>query len=74
MAIRVAWPKGQGQDYSGRRPGGGQMIPIDTSKGTFQVWTKRIGNHPTMKVLLLHGGPGMTHEYLEAFDSYQKNG
>jgi proline iminopeptidase len=25
---------------------------------------------PTLKVLLLHGGPGSTHEYLEAFDSY----
>jgi proline iminopeptidase len=23
-----------------------------------------------MKVLLLHGGPGATHEYFEAFDSY----
>ena len=46
------------------------MIPVDTPKGTFRVWTKRIGNHPTMKVLLLHGGPGMTHEYLEAFDSF----
>jgi proline iminopeptidase len=23
-----------------------------------------------VKVLLLHGGPGVTHEYLEAFDSY----
>jgi proline iminopeptidase len=23
-----------------------------------------------MKVLLLHGGPGATHEYMEAFDSY----
>ena len=50
--------------------GGVKMIPIETSKGTFQVWTKRIGNHPTMKVLLLHGGPGATHEYLEACDSY----
>ncbi|MBW4693800.1 MAG: proline iminopeptidase-family hydrolase [Lyngbya sp. HA4199-MV5] len=50
--------------------GGVQMIPIETPKGTFRVWTKRIGNHPTIKVLLLHGGPGMTHEYLEAFDSY----
>jgi len=46
------------------------MIPINTPKGTFKVWTKRIGNNPTMKVLLLHGGPGMTHEYLEAFDSF----
>src|SRR5215510_12222057 len=46
------------------------MIPIETSKGIFRVWTKRIGNHPTMKVLLLHGGPGATHEYFEACDSY----
>jgi proline iminopeptidase len=60
-------------DYSGRDDvlsGGVKMIPIETSKGVFHVWTKRIGNHPTMKVLLLHGGPGATHEYLEAFDSY----
>lgn len=50
--------------------GGVRMIPIQTPKGTFNVWTKRIGNNPTIKVLLLHGGPGATHEYLEAFDSY----
>ena len=25
---------------------------------------------PQLKVLLLHGGPGATHEYLEACDSY----
>lgn len=50
--------------------GGVRMIPIKTPKGTFNVWTKRIGNNPTIKVLLLHGGPGITHEYLEAFDSY----
>lgn len=50
--------------------GGVKMIPITTSKGTFHVWTKRIGNNPRIKVLLLHGGPGFTHEYLEAFDSY----
>jgi proline iminopeptidase len=50
--------------------GGVKMIPIQTSKGTFRVWTKRVGNNPTIKVLLLHGGPGATHEYLEAFDSY----
>jgi proline iminopeptidase len=46
------------------------MIPIQTPKGTFRVWTKRVGNNPRMKVLLLHGGPGATHEYFEAFDSY----
>jgi len=60
-------------DYSGRDDmlsGGVKMIPIETSKGVFHVWTKRIGNHPTMKALLLHGGPGATHECFEAFDSY----
>jgi proline iminopeptidase len=50
--------------------GGVRMIPIQTPKGVFRVWTKRVGNNPTAKVLLLHGGPGATHEYLEAFDSY----
>lgn len=50
--------------------GGVRMIPITTPKGTFKVWTKRVGNNPTIKVLLLHGGPGSTHEYFEAFDSY----
>ena len=50
--------------------GGVRMIPIETAAGTFKVWTKRIGNNPTIKVLLLHGGPAFTHEYLEAFDSY----
>src|SRR5690348_11483189 len=50
--------------------GGVKMVPIATPTGTFHVLTKRVGNHPTIKVLLLHGGPGATHEYLEAFDSY----
>jgi proline iminopeptidase len=60
-------------DNSGRPDllaGGIRMIPIETPKGTFRVWTKRVGNNPTIKVLLLHGGPGVTHEYFEAFDSY----
>ena len=50
--------------------GGIRLIPVDTPKGSFRVWTKRIGNNPDIKVLLLHGGPGVTHEYLEAFDSF----
>jgi proline iminopeptidase len=50
--------------------GGVKLIPVKTSAGTFRVWTKRVGNNPTMKVLTLHGGPGATHEYFEAFDSY----
>jgi proline iminopeptidase len=50
--------------------GGVKMIDINTPTGTHRVWTKRTGNNPALKVLLLHGGPGATHEYLEAFDSY----
>ena len=46
------------------------MIPITTPRGTFKVWTKRVGSNPRVKLLLLHGGPGVTHEYFEAFDSY----
>lgn len=60
-------------DYSGRDDllsGGVRLIPITTPRGTFRVWTKRVGNNPTIKLLLLHGGPGATHEYFEAFDSY----
>ena len=34
------------------------------------MWTKRIGNSPRIKLLLLHGGPGITHEYLEPCDSW----
>ena len=60
-------------DYSGsddQFTGGIKMIPINTPKGTFKVWTKRVGNNPKMKVLLLHGGPGATHELFECFDGY----
>jgi len=46
------------------------MIPIHTPKGDFKVWTKRVGNNPSAKVLLLHGGPAATHEYWEACDGY----
>ncbi len=60
-------------DYTGRDDvltGGVKLIPIDTPKGTFHVWTKRVGNAPTMKLLLLHGGPAATHEYFESCDSF----
>jgi proline iminopeptidase len=45
------------------------MISIHTPRGDFQVWTKRFGEHPRIKLLLLHGGPGATHEYFEALES-----
>lgn len=60
-------------DNSGRDDawqGGVRMIPIHTPHGDFKVWTKRVGNNPRIKLLLLHGGPGATHEYFEAFDSF----
>ena len=34
--------------------GGVRMIPITTPAGNFKVWTKRFGNNPTIKILLLH--------------------
>lgn len=63
-------------DYStsdDQNTGGIKMIPISTTKGTFKVWTKRVGNNPRIKVLLLHGGPGGTHEFFENFDGYLPN-
>jgi proline iminopeptidase len=50
--------------------GGIKMIPISTPKGEFKVWTKRVGSNPDMKLLLLHGGPGATHEVYNCFDGY----
>ncbi len=47
-----------------------KMIAIETPKGKFNVWTKRVGNNPTIKVLLLNGGPGCTHEYFECLESF----
>lgn len=53
--------------------GGINMIPIKTEIGTFNVYTKRVGNNPKMRVLLLHGGPGGTHELFDCFDGYLPN-
>lgn len=50
--------------------GGVKMIPIKTPVGEFKVWTKRFGNNPNIKILLLHGGPAMTHEYMECFETF----
>lgn len=60
-------------DYSSRDDrlsGGCRRIPVDTPAGRFEVWTKRVGNNPSCRLLLLHGGPGCTHEYFEAADSW----
>jgi proline iminopeptidase len=51
----------------GIRVAGIRMIPV--VDGKYKVWTKRIGSGP-VKVLLLHGGPGFPHDYLEAMESF----
>lgn len=50
--------------------GGARLVPISTPKGEFKVWIKRHGNNPKLKLLLLHGGPAMGHDYMEGFDGF----
>lgn len=57
-------------EESGIQNGGVKVIPITTPAGTFNVWTRRFGHNPKVKVLLLHGGPGATHEYFECVQSF----
>jgi proline iminopeptidase len=54
----------------GVQVGGVKMIPVQANGKTFRVWTKQIGNNPRIKVLLLNGGPGMTHAYHECFENF----
>jgi proline iminopeptidase len=51
----------------GIRVAGIRMVPV--LGGKYKVWTKKIGSGP-VKVLLLHGGPGFPHDYLEAMESF----
>ena len=60
-------------DSDDQLTGGINMIAIETPKGKFNVYTKRMGNNPTKRVLLLHGGPGGTHEEFGNFDGYLLN-
>jgi len=56
--------------YKEIQTGGVKIIPIETPKGKFNIWTKQIGNNPKIKLLLLNGGPGATHEYFECFENF----
>ena len=56
--------------FAAVQTGGIKVFPIETSKGKFNIWTKTVGNNPKIKVLLLNGGPGATHEYFECFESF----
>ncbi|MBL7011238.1 MAG: proline iminopeptidase-family hydrolase [Candidatus Marinimicrobia bacterium] len=44
-----------------------KMIEI---AGGHKVWTQKMGNSDSIKLLLLHGGPGATHEYFKNLDQY----
>ena len=55
---------------AGIKTGQVQMVTIATPKGKFKVWTKCYGNNPKIKLLLLNGGPGMSHEYFECMESF----
>lgn len=57
-------------NYDEVQAGGVRMIPIQTPHGTYKVWTKKFGDNPRIKILLLHGGPSLTHEYMESFESF----
>lgn len=57
---------------SGVQVAGIKMVTIQTPAGKFKVWTKRIGTNPRIRILLLHGGPAMTHEYMECFESFSR--
>ena len=57
-------------EETGIKTGGVKIITIDSPKGKLKVWTKRFGNNPKMKLLLLSGGPGISHEYFECMESF----
>ncbi|MCB9341895.1 MAG: proline iminopeptidase-family hydrolase [Lewinellaceae bacterium] len=61
--VEIPIPSTEGTD-------GVRMIPVETPAGTYKVWTRKVGNNPKVKVLLLHGGPAMTTEYMECFGDF----
>lgn len=48
------------------KTGGNKTIQVD---GKYNVWTKKVGDGK-IKVLLLHGGPGFSHDYMECFEDF----
>jgi proline iminopeptidase len=52
---------------AGVKTAGIRLIPIDGGK--YKVWTKKVGSG-RIKMLTLHGGPGVTHEYFECFEDF----
>jgi proline iminopeptidase len=54
----------------GVRTGGARTVRID---GRYDVWVKQIGTG-SIPMLTLHGGPGMSHYYLECFEEFLPSG
>ncbi len=52
--------------YTQVQSGNVKMITVDQK---YRVWTKKVGEG-SIKVLLLHGGPAFTHDYMECFDNF----
>jgi len=48
------------------KTGGVRYIRLESGH---QIWTKKVGNGP-VKVLLLHDGPGLSHDYLQCFEDF----
>jgi proline iminopeptidase len=46
---------------------GTRYVPV--RGGKYNVWVRRVGEGP-VKVLLLHGGPGFSHAYLQCFEDF----
>ncbi|MFM7222885.1 MAG: proline iminopeptidase-family hydrolase [Bacteroidota bacterium] len=64
-----------GNDYfaaheKGIQSGNVKLVEIESLGKKFNIWTKRFGNNPSVKILLLNGGPGGTHEYFQCFENF----
>ena len=51
---------------AGMRTGGARRVKLDDKH---RVWVRRLGSGP-IKLLLLPGGPGCSHEYFEVFEDF----
>lgn len=67
MSGQSAGAKSAAPKTTGFKTGGIKLIPIDGGK--YNVWTKKVGSG-RIKMLTLHGGPGVTHEYFECFEDF----
>ncbi|HNL64709.1 MAG TPA: proline iminopeptidase-family hydrolase [Ferruginibacter sp.] len=68
--VATATPGADSSLYNEVQTGGVKVIQVQTPNGNFNVWTKRMGTNPRIKILLLNGGPGATHEYFECFENF----